>query len=51
MKVVFAHGHMFNAHAWSRAKELLKEAGIDLRIFSQQQSGRSGNRLRDNKTK
>ena len=39
MKIVFVHGHMFNVQTWSKACEILKEEGIDVHIFSQQQSG------------
>ncbi len=40
MKIVFVHGHMFNAQTWSRARARLKESGIDLRLFTQQQTAR-----------
>ena len=39
MKIVFVHGHMFNVHTWSKAREILGKEGIDVHIFSQQQSG------------
>jgi cobaltochelatase CobN len=38
MKIVFVYGYMFNVQTWSRACALLKEEGIDLLLFSQQQS-------------
>ncbi len=39
MKIAFVHGHMFNAQTWSKARDILRKDGIELHLFSQQQSG------------
>ena len=50
MRVVFLHGHMFNAHNWLRAQEMLRADGIELHFFSQLQSAaESLEFLRNNK--
>ena len=38
MKIVFVYGYMFNVQTWSRACTILREDGIELHLFSQQQS-------------
>ena len=35
MRIVFIHGHMFNAHNWALARDMLGQDGIELRFLAQ----------------
>ena len=50
MNIVFVYGHMFNVQTWSRACAMLREDGIELVLFSQQQSAEKAMAFVDNES-
>ncbi|RLB92941.1 MAG: cobaltochelatase subunit CobN [Deltaproteobacteria bacterium] len=50
MNIVFVYGHMFNVQTWTRACAMLREDGIELVLFSQQQSAEKAMAFVENKS-